>query len=195
MASVPIHGIMKIMIRTFRHRGLRRLYERNDPSKVSPDLVNRVALAPADLEDADKPSDVNLPEYRLHPLTGDPEGRWIGQSHLVRLIDGPEGRRCFGLARRGDRKFLCPQRSVTFCSIQLWARLQEYDTDMTGFDTKVTECETDVTGCDTCSRLSPAPFDRLRANVKGLGRRGAVPAMGRTLARSGGCSRLSMRTD
>ena len=64
------------MIRTFRHRGLRRLYERDDPSRVGADLVNRIALALADLDEASKPGDLNMPGYRLHRLKGDLSGLW-----------------------------------------------------------------------------------------------------------------------
>ncbi len=64
------------MIRSFRHRGLKRMYERGDPSRVGPDVADRVALALADLDDACKPSDLDLPGYRLHPLKGDLKGYW-----------------------------------------------------------------------------------------------------------------------
>ena len=64
------------MIRSFHHRGLRRLFERGDPSRVGPDQWDRNTLALADLEAASKPSDVDLPGYRLHPLRGDLEGLW-----------------------------------------------------------------------------------------------------------------------
>ena len=64
------------MIRTFRHRGLRRLYERGDPSKVRADQADRIALALADLDVADKSSDLDLPGYRLHPLRGNLRGFW-----------------------------------------------------------------------------------------------------------------------
>ena len=64
------------MIRTLRHRGLKRLYERGDPSKVRADQAERIALALADLDDAVKPSDLNLPGYHLHPMKGDMKGFW-----------------------------------------------------------------------------------------------------------------------
>ena len=64
------------MIRTLRHRGLKRLYERGDPSKVRADQAERIALALADLDDAGKPSDLDLPWYQLHPLKGDLKGFW-----------------------------------------------------------------------------------------------------------------------
>ncbi len=81
------------MIRSFRHRGLKRLYERGDPSRVRTDQADRIALALADLDDARRPSDLDLPGYRLHPLKGDLEGFWSvsisGNWRIVfRLDDG-----------------------------------------------------------------------------------------------------------
>ena len=64
------------MIRRFRRRGLKRVYERGDPSRVGADMADRVALALADLDDARKPSDLDLPGYRLHPLKGDLNEWW-----------------------------------------------------------------------------------------------------------------------
>ena len=64
------------MIRSFRHRGLRRLYERDDPSRVAAFLANRIAVVLADLDDANKPRDIDLPGYRLHPLKGRMRGLW-----------------------------------------------------------------------------------------------------------------------
>ncbi len=52
------------------------MYERGDVSRVGSDLSGRVALALADLDDACKPSDLDLPGYRLHPLKGDLKGYW-----------------------------------------------------------------------------------------------------------------------
>ena len=41
------------------------MYERGDVGRVGSDLTDRVALALADLDDARKPSDLDLPGYRL----------------------------------------------------------------------------------------------------------------------------------
>ena len=63
------------------------MYERDDPSSVSPDMADRIALALADLDDAATPSDLDLPGYRLHPLKGDLKGYWsISISGNWRLI-------------------------------------------------------------------------------------------------------------
>lgn len=64
------------MIRRFRHRGLKRLFERGDFRRVRADQKERIALALADLEAAADPSDLNLPGYRLHPLKGGLKGFW-----------------------------------------------------------------------------------------------------------------------
>ncbi len=64
------------MTRSFRHRGLRRLYERDDPSRVAADQLDRITLALADLDAAGKLGDLDLPGYRLHPLRGDRSGLW-----------------------------------------------------------------------------------------------------------------------
>ena len=52
------------------------MYERGDASRVAPDLADRIALALADLDDASKPSDLDLPGYRLHLLKGRRKGYW-----------------------------------------------------------------------------------------------------------------------
>ena len=64
------------MIRSFRHRGLKRMYDRGDTSRVGPDLAKRVALALADLDEAHNPADLDLPGYRFHPLKGGLKGHW-----------------------------------------------------------------------------------------------------------------------
>ena len=55
---------------------LGRLDARDDPSRVRTDQAERIALALADLDDARRPSDLDLPGYRLHPLKGDLKGFW-----------------------------------------------------------------------------------------------------------------------
>jgi len=64
------------MIRSFRHRGLKRLYERGDCSGIRADLVDTVEDIVARLDQATTPQALNLPGYRLHPLKGDLKGFW-----------------------------------------------------------------------------------------------------------------------
>ena len=75
------------MITSFRHRGLQRLYERGDRSRINPTLVDKVETALGLLDVAETPEAVNLPGYRLHPLRGDWRGFWsIRVSGNWRLI-------------------------------------------------------------------------------------------------------------
>jgi len=64
------------VLRTIRHRGLKRLFEHDDPSKVGADQVARIKDVLAHLDKASKPSDLDLPGYRLHPLKGELKGYW-----------------------------------------------------------------------------------------------------------------------
>jgi proteic killer suppression protein len=64
------------MIRSFKHRGLKRLYERDDRSGIRGDLLDMVGDILARLDDAGTPQAMNLPGYRLHPLKGDLKGFW-----------------------------------------------------------------------------------------------------------------------
>jgi proteic killer suppression protein len=64
------------MIRSFKHRGLKRLYERDDRSGLRPDLVDTVQEILTVLDAAATPQELDLPGYRLHPLKGDLGGFW-----------------------------------------------------------------------------------------------------------------------
>jgi len=64
------------MIRSFKHRGLKRLYEQDDRSGIRGDLVDTVQEILTVLDDAVTPQEMNLPGYRFHPLKGDLKGFW-----------------------------------------------------------------------------------------------------------------------
>ena len=64
------------MIRSFKHRGLKRLHERDDRSGIRPDLREDVEDILARLDQAATPQALNLPGYRLHPLKGELRGFW-----------------------------------------------------------------------------------------------------------------------
>jgi toxin HigB-1 len=64
------------MIRGFRHRGLRRLFERGDRSQIRPEYLEKVENILAVLNRAAEPGDMNLPGFRLHPLRGNYAGYW-----------------------------------------------------------------------------------------------------------------------
>ena len=64
------------MIRRFRHRGLRRLYDDDDPRELNPEHADKIARILARLDEASRPEELNLPSFRLHPLRGDLAGYW-----------------------------------------------------------------------------------------------------------------------
>jgi proteic killer suppression protein len=65
-----------LMIRSFKHRGLKRLYERDDRGGIRPDLVDVVERILTALDAASTPQALDIPRYRLHPLKGDLKGLW-----------------------------------------------------------------------------------------------------------------------
>jgi toxin HigB-1 len=65
-----------LMIGSFKHRGLKRLYERDDRSGIRADLIETVEDILARLDRAETPQAMNLPGYRLHVLKGDLQGFW-----------------------------------------------------------------------------------------------------------------------
>jgi toxin HigB-1 len=64
------------MIKSFKHRGLKRLYERGDRSGIRPDLLDTVEDILGRLDVADAPQEIDLPGYHLHPLKGELKGFW-----------------------------------------------------------------------------------------------------------------------
>jgi proteic killer suppression protein len=64
------------VIRSFRHKGLKRLYEKGDRQRVQADFADKIERILARLDQASEPENMNLPGYRLHPLKGDLAGLW-----------------------------------------------------------------------------------------------------------------------
>lgn len=64
------------MIRSIRHKGLKVLYESNNPRGVSAQHVQKLRDILARLDASTLPSDLDLPNFRLHPLKGDLQGFW-----------------------------------------------------------------------------------------------------------------------
>lgn len=64
------------MIRSFKDRRLKRLYETGDRSKLAPEFVGKLENILARLDAATAVEDMGLPGFRLHPLKGDLKGFW-----------------------------------------------------------------------------------------------------------------------
>jgi proteic killer suppression protein len=64
------------VIRSFRHRGLKRLYEDGDARGVRPDLIETIEEILTVLDGAKSPHALHLSGYRLHSLKGELKGFW-----------------------------------------------------------------------------------------------------------------------
>lgn len=64
------------MIASFRHRGLKRLYDHDDYGGLSAEQVDKIKRVLARLDEASQVNDMALPGFELHPLKGKLKGRW-----------------------------------------------------------------------------------------------------------------------
>ena len=90
------------VIKSFRHRGLKRYYEKDDSRYLPPALIGRIGKILALMDAADSLDGINLPALRLHKLSGDLKDYWSasvtgnwriifnyeeGEFHNLELID------------------------------------------------------------------------------------------------------------
>lgn len=64
------------MIRNFRHKGLRKLYETGSKKGIHPNHYNRLRVILARLDASQSPEDMQLPGLNLHQLHGNYDGFW-----------------------------------------------------------------------------------------------------------------------
>lgn len=64
------------MIVSFKHKGLRCLFENGDKRGVNATMVSRIEEILFILDTATTTEEMNIPGYRLHPLKGDLKGYW-----------------------------------------------------------------------------------------------------------------------
>ena len=64
------------MIGSFKHKGLKRLYEKGDESKIGADLLPRVNRILALLDVATDADAMDLPAFNLHSLRGNMRGHF-----------------------------------------------------------------------------------------------------------------------
>ena len=64
------------MIRSIRHKGLKRLYEDDDHRGVLSQHAERLRDILVRLDASTSVADMDLPGFRLHPLKGDLRGYW-----------------------------------------------------------------------------------------------------------------------
>ena len=64
------------MIKSFKHKGLERLFTKGIASGVQVDYVPRMVLVLDALDAAEMVSQLDLPGFRLHRLKGDKRNLW-----------------------------------------------------------------------------------------------------------------------
>jgi toxin HigB-1 len=64
------------VIASFKHRGLRRLYQQDDHRGVSVALSSKIKRILARLDEATEVRNMALPGFDLHPLKGNLKGLW-----------------------------------------------------------------------------------------------------------------------
>jgi proteic killer suppression protein len=63
---------LQLVIKTFRHAGLRELFERGRSARVRADLHRRALVRLKALDEAAKPTDLDVPGFNFHRLQGRP---------------------------------------------------------------------------------------------------------------------------
>lgn len=58
------------MICSFRHKGLQQFFETGSKAGIQPAHANRLQQQLSALDEAQSPQDMNVPGWKLHPLTG-----------------------------------------------------------------------------------------------------------------------------
>ena len=64
------------MITSFKHRGLKALYDGRTARRIAPEHLQRVRDILAVLDRSRASDDMNIPGFRLHPLKGKLKNNW-----------------------------------------------------------------------------------------------------------------------
>ena len=64
------------MIKAFKHKGLMKFFETGSLAGIQPAHQQKLRMWLAALDTATQIEDMDLPGFRLHPLTGDKQGLW-----------------------------------------------------------------------------------------------------------------------
>jgi proteic killer suppression protein len=64
------------MIKRFKHKGLARYFEKGERRGIDAALTPKISRILDALDQATSPEQLNIPGWRLHPLTGDRKGTW-----------------------------------------------------------------------------------------------------------------------
>ncbi len=64
------------MIKAFKHQGLKELFEKGKSKHIAADFARRLYRQINLLNEAEQPTELNLPGYDLHELAGKRKGTW-----------------------------------------------------------------------------------------------------------------------
>jgi len=64
------------MIKSFKHKGLRKFFESGNRKGIKAEHASKLARILDRLDASLQPSDMNLPGYKLHQLLGKDKGTW-----------------------------------------------------------------------------------------------------------------------
>ncbi len=64
------------MIKSFRHKGLKRFFNEDDRRLINSNHAPKIARILDRLDASLNPDDMNLPGYYLHKLSGNKKGTW-----------------------------------------------------------------------------------------------------------------------
>lgn len=64
------------MIKSFRHRGVETFFRTGSRAGIQPHHASRLRIQLATLDNAKGPEDLDVPGWKLHPLSGQLDGHW-----------------------------------------------------------------------------------------------------------------------
>jgi len=82
------------MIKSFAHKGLEKFFLTGSKTGIQADHAKKLARQLAFLNVASDPQEMDMPGWKLHPLTGDMAGHWAvwinGNWRLTFRFDGED---------------------------------------------------------------------------------------------------------
>ena len=76
LLRIAQHATIHPVIRSIKHKGLRRFFEKGVASGVQSNHVKKRRMQLAALESSKTIDDMDIPGFRLHPLKGTRENYW-----------------------------------------------------------------------------------------------------------------------
>ena len=85
---------LAIVIKSFQHKGLERLFRKGEAKGIQAQHTEKVQRILDLLDDASRPDQLKIPGMHLHPLKGDRKGQWAmtvsGNWRITFAFDGED---------------------------------------------------------------------------------------------------------